>query len=72
MQGEPMHAGLHGMRACMAEYRGGANQSDAQCPSPTASGVVVILLHQASFHESVIAKHPFTYVTSAIVFTCLL
>jgi hypothetical protein len=38
------------------QYRGGANQANALCSSPTVCGVIVIL-HQVS----ALARHPFTY-----------
>ena len=39
-----------------------ANQTNAQCSSPTVCGVIFMLLHQASFHMLAISKHPFTCV----------
>jgi hypothetical protein len=36
---------------------GRANQTNNHCSSPTVCGVIVIFLHQVSFHMSVISKH---------------
>jgi hypothetical protein len=41
---------------------GEAEQTKAQCLSPTLCGVIFILLHQEFFHVSAIANHPFTCV----------
>jgi hypothetical protein len=44
------------------EYQGGANQTKAQCLSPTVCGVIFLPLHQESFHMSAVSRYSFTRV----------
>ena len=44
------------------ELQGGANQTNAQCSSPTVCGVMFILLHHRPFQVTTVSKHPFTCV----------